>query len=298
VSNDAASPGRIEVDGRLTTIVVPTRDRPSALDACLKALSRQTIRDTLEVVVVDDGSQEDLRVAEIVMCHEHVRLVRIPAAGPSVARNAGVSAGLGRHVLFTDDDCRPEPEWAERLVRALNDGGDAVAGATINGDGDNPFAEASQIIANALVVPIVEQSRRVSFAPSNNLGCRIEVARTIPFDATFQSPGGEDRDWCARLVRAGYVLRLEPKAVVLHFQRLQLGSFWRQQLRYGRGAYRFRRQSGARVPLERPEFYASLLRSGAERGLRVGLLVAAAQLATAAGFVLEAGRPAGRRPLT
>ncbi len=291
---DAASRGRSDVDERPTTVVVPTRDRPSALDVCLEALSRQTIRDTLEVVVVDDGSQDERHVTKIVGRYEHVRLVRIPAAGPSVARNVGVSAALGRHVLFTDDDCRPEPEWAERLVQALNDGADAVAGATINGDGDNPFAEASQIIANALVVPIVEQSRRVSFAPSNNLGCRIEVARTISFDASFQSPGGEDRDWCARLVRAGYVLQLEPKGVVLHFQRLRLGSFWRQQLRYGRGAYRFRRQSGTRIPIERPAFYASLLRRGAERGLRVGLLVAAAQLATAAGFVLEAGRPAGR----
>lgn len=287
-----AAPERVESS---TTVVIPTRDRPSALAACLEAISQQTIAEELDVVVVDDGSHDEAGVAAIVEGRPGVRLVRTAAAGPSTARNAGAAAARGQLILFTDDDCRPAADWAERLTEALRSGSDAVAGLTINGDSRNRVAAASQVIANALVMPVREHSLEVLFAPSNNLGCRIEIARSIPFDASFAAPGGEDRDWCAQLLRAGYSLRLESRAVVHHFQTLRLASFWRQQLRYGRGAARFRQRAGAGVPLEAPAFYMQLLRRGARSGMRVGLLVAAAQLATAVGFGLETVRSM-RRP--
>jgi glycosyltransferase involved in cell wall biosynthesis len=289
-SNSAST--RADPEGELITVVIPTRDRPSALSACLEAISRQTIAEALEVVVVADGSRDEAQIAQIVMRHTRARLVRLPASGPSAARNAGSACAHGRLVLFTDDDCRPMPDWAEMLAGALRAGAAAVAGSTINGYAGDHFAEASQIIANALVVPFGQEPRQVSFAPSNNIGCRADVVRSLPFDSSFQQPGGEDREWCARLARAGYALRLEPHAVVLHYQRLRFGSFWRQQLRYGRGAYRFRRKGVSGVPLEKPVFYAQLLRRAARHGFRVGLLVAAAQIATAIGFALEAIRPA------
>jgi len=281
----------VESGERQTTIVIPTRDRLSALAACLEAISRQTIAEELDVVVVDDGSRDEAGVRAILQGYPEFRLARIAPAGPAAARNAGAVAARGRLILFTDDDCRPAADWAERLTEALGAGADAVAGLTLNGDPRNRVAEASQVIANALVMPVRERSLDVLFAPSNNLGCRIEIVRSIPFDASFATPGGEDRDWCAQLLRAGYSLRLESRAVVRHFQELRLASFWRQQLRYGRGAARFRQRAGAGVPLEAPVFYAQLLRRAARRGVRVGLLVAAAQLATAAGFALELLRP-------
>ena len=39
------------------SVIVPTRDRPAALERCLRALSRQTLGDALEIIVVDDGSR-------------------------------------------------------------------------------------------------------------------------------------------------------------------------------------------------------------------------------------------------
>ncbi|MBA2333286.1 MAG: glycosyltransferase family 2 protein, partial [Actinobacteria bacterium] len=179
-----------------TTVVIPTRNRPDALGACLDAISRQTIAAELEIVVVDDGSREAARVAEIVTVHPGAILIRTAAAGPSSARNVGAASARGALVLFTDDDCRPAADWAERLVDALRGGADAVAGSTLNGADGSPFAEASQLVANALVVPVAKGSPSVSFAPSNNLGCRVDIVRAIPFDASFGAPGGEDRDWC------------------------------------------------------------------------------------------------------
>ncbi len=109
----------------------------------------------------------------------------------------------------------------------------------------------------------------------------------MPFDVRFPLPAGEDRDWCLRLAAAGRRLVFEPAARVWHHQDLSPGQFWRQQSRYGRGAFRFhRRHHGLGRPPAR--FYAGLLGAGFRHGPRVGLLVVVAQFATATGLTAEA----------
>ena len=133
------------------------------------------------------------------------------------------------------------------------------------------------------------------FAPTSNLACRAEVCAAVPFDETYPLAAGEDRDWCARLVASGRTLAFVPDAVVRHHQELTPAGFWRQQVRYGRGAYRFRAGQGT---LRRPEpaaFYVGLLRRGFADGLRAGLLVGVAQVATAVGMVQEAVAARTRR---
>jgi glycosyltransferase involved in cell wall biosynthesis len=262
------------------TVVVPTRDRPRQLARCLWALGRQR-RDlpSLEVVVVDDGSRDAAAVAAAA-AGASVRLVRLERRGPSAARNVGARAALAPFVCFTDDDCEPAPGWVARLVARLRAGADAVGGPTVNGNPRNRLGAASQLVANA---PADE-----CFAPASNLACRVETLRRHPFDETYGA-GGEDREWFARLAAAGCALDFEPGAVVLHFQELSLGGFWRKHVRYGHGAYRFRRaHRGGR--LEPAGFYAGLLRDGFRRGPLLGALVALSQVATAAGFARAAAR--------
>jgi glycosyltransferase involved in cell wall biosynthesis len=38
-------------------------------------------------------------------------LIEQANAGPATARNAGAQASRGAYVVFTDDDCRPDPGW-------------------------------------------------------------------------------------------------------------------------------------------------------------------------------------------
>jgi mycofactocin glycosyltransferase len=95
------------------SVVVPTRDRPAALDRCLAALSAQTL-DELEVVVVDDGSVASADVAAVVARHPRARLIQQAGRGPAAARNAGARASRGSFLCFTDDDCAADRDWAER----------------------------------------------------------------------------------------------------------------------------------------------------------------------------------------
>jgi cellulose synthase/poly-beta-1,6-N-acetylglucosamine synthase-like glycosyltransferase len=269
----------------MISVIVPTRDRPESLRRCLDALAVQTSLDELEVIVVDDGSALPQAVAEIVEQHSFARVVRHNKSGPAHARNAGVASARGRFVCFTDDDCEPTPLWAARLVGALEAGADAVAGCTRNAD-RSALAVASEIVVSAPAAPAESSNRSLLFAPSNNLGCHRVVLDSIPFDESYPAAAGEDRDWCARLIAAGYALRAEPTAVVIHHSQSTLRGYLRQQLRYGRGAYQFRARATQRRP-EPPRFYARLIGRAFAGGARVGLLVCLAQVATAVGYIAE-----------
>jgi len=268
------------------SVIVPTRDRPESLRRCLDALAVQSALDEFEVIVVDDGSAGPRAVEEVVGRHSFARVIRLDHSGPAGARNAGVASARGRFVCFTDDDCEPAPLWAARLVDALESGADAVAGSTRNADPRSALAVAAEIIVSAPVASTELTAPNLAFAPSNNLGCRRVIFDSILFDESYPAAAGEDRDWCARLLAAGYVLRLEPAAVVIHHSQSTLRGFLRQQLRYGRGAYRFRARA-TQGRLEPPRFYARLVGRGFAGGANVGLLVCLAQLATAGGYIAE-----------
>lgn len=89
------------------SVVIATHNRPQAVRRLLETVARQTLR-TLEVVIVDDGSEaqafEDLR-STVAALGPRFRLLRneVPQ-GPSAARNRGVRESSGRCVAFCDDD--------------------------------------------------------------------------------------------------------------------------------------------------------------------------------------------------
>jgi glycosyltransferase involved in cell wall biosynthesis len=271
----------------LVSVVVPTRDRPASLSRCLTALAAQTVSDDLDVIVVDDGSTQPAAIVAATRQHGFVRLIRLHHGGPAAARNAGARSARGKCICFTDDDCEPAAGWAEALACAIGAGADAVAGRTLSADPGSAIAAAAEIVAEAPELASVLSNGGLSFAPTNNLACRADVLAAVPFDERYRAAAGEDRDWCARLAAAGYVLRAEPGAELVHRPSETLRAFLRQQVRYGRGAYRFR-TSDARRRLEPPIFYARLIRRGFGRGAAAGLLVCVAQIATAIGYLSEA----------
>jgi len=241
------------------SVVVPTSGRPDSLRRCVAALERQSI--AVEVVVSEDPSGD----------------------GPAAARNAGASRAAGDIVLFTDDDCVPDPEWAGRLSAACPAGG-AAAGETVNAVEGNVFADTSQLLTSGLQRASLRPDGTLGFAPTSNLAVSRVLFARVPFDSSFPAAAGEDREWCARAEAAGARLRFEPAAVVRHHQELDLGGFCRQQYRYGRGAHRYRRAGGR---LAEPRTRRKLIGAAFRAGSANGLLAVLAQLAVAAGYVAE-----------
>jgi glycosyltransferase involved in cell wall biosynthesis len=262
-----------------TTIVVITRDRPERLRSCLPVLAAQ---DADEVLVVDDGSRDAEAVAAAVRS-AGARLVRRAPGGMASARNTGAAHALGEVVLFTDDDCAPAPGWAQALRAALANGADVAAGPTVAARPRRAVDRAWHLLADELAA---WDGIGRGFLPGSNIAVRASVLAELPFDPRYDGLGAEDRDWWVRVHAAGVRVAYVPEAAVRHAPDLDIARFARKQVRYGRGAYRFRTDHhGGRAG--RPAFYARLVRQGARSGPRVAALVLLAQLATAAGFAAE-----------
>jgi len=106
------------------SVVIPTRGRWALLEPTLAAaLAQDGV--ALEVVVVDDGS-DDATAAELArVSDERLRVVRHEQArGVAVARNAGIAAASGEWIAFLDDD----DLWSPRKLHNQLDAS-AAAGA-------------------------------------------------------------------------------------------------------------------------------------------------------------------------
>ena len=98
------------------TVVVCTRHRADDLRGCLEALAPE-IASGREVIVVDNGPDPETEAAAK---GAGARYLVEPRPGLSRARNRGVLAASGEVVIFVDDDVRPEPGWADALLRAFD----------------------------------------------------------------------------------------------------------------------------------------------------------------------------------
>lgn len=286
------------------SVVIPTYGRPMQLADCLAALGRQTLpRDAFEVLVVDDGSPLPLDGA-IASSDDGLRprLFRQANAGPAAARNRGVHEARGPLVAFTDDDCRPEPDWLAALVAAERRlPGALVGGSTINGLPRELFSSTSQLIVDMVYDHFNVEPDDAYFLTSNNVLCSREAYLAIGgFDASFPRAGAEDRDFCDRWRAAGRRLAWAPEARIEHRHSQSLRTFLGLHYRYGRGAHRYqsiRRSRGTGTMTDDMGFHASLPRRvwralRRERGMLRRAQLAGAlclwQAANAAGFLAEA----------
>jgi GT2 family glycosyltransferase len=91
-------------DHALVTVVIPTYNTASFLHESVASVLQQDVpKRDVEIVVVDDGSADDVPSA-LAPFGESVRYLRQANAGAAAARNRGVSVSCGRYVTFLDAD--------------------------------------------------------------------------------------------------------------------------------------------------------------------------------------------------
>jgi len=283
------------------SVVVPTRDRPAALRACLEALgSMEGVEGGFEVVVADDGGTADRGSAMTALGGGDLVIVGTGGRGPAAARNAAAAAAGGELLAFIDDDCAPLPGWGRALQRRhREDPGALIGGRTVNALPSNPYSRAAQAIGDAALAH--HNAARPRFFPTSNLAApAVRFAELDGFDVSVRRAGGEDRDFCERWVERGWPMLEEPEAVVRHSHPLGLRSFWRQQAAYGAGAFHHRRARAGRGGSRRlePSLTSGVAATAARRAIRdrdparLGLLGVwqAANLAGFAGAALRSRR--------
>jgi GT2 family glycosyltransferase len=254
------------------SVVIPSRNGAAGVDRCLRALAAQPNRSRLEVIVVDDGSSDG--TAAVAGAHG-VTVIRHPHnRGLAAARNTGTSAATAGIVAFLDDDCEPEPGWAEHLLAGYADGVAGVGGAVVPRTPpgylagylirNNPLAPLELNLARSNTIPYRFflylkrqwsgrrcQGRRdvYSFAGANMSFRRQAIFDAGQFDERFRF-GGEDLDLCLRLAQTSPPGRLVfvPESRVIHHFDPHIRDTLRRSRAYGIGTARLYRKWPALPP--------------------------------------------------
>jgi len=231
------------------SVVIPTRDRSGKILHCLHSLTRQSFKD-LEVVVVDDGSQDDTQSQLETFTAEHrelnLQVIHHPfPRGANPSRNEAIRASRGSLIAFLDDDCAAEPLWLEKLQEPFAH--EAVAAASghvenvalsniwerffigqhrVSSRDVNGILVANRIVAGNLLV-------RADFL-DNTLD---EDRAAIPKDVATSARGDEE-GLRIKLLRAGKLIAHVPDAVCLHDHPYRFNTFCRQAFKSGRSTAR------------------------------------------------------------
>ncbi|MHB8449183.1 MAG: glycosyltransferase family 2 protein [Mycobacteriales bacterium] len=211
-------------------VVMVTHDRVALLARALDALEAQTLAPA-EVLVVDNASRDgtgDLLRARAARWPV-LRVLPGPSDG-SVARARNLAVGATRSpvVAFTDDDCRPRPDWLARLAAGFREGIGIVQGQTVP-DPTQPLEALSRTQWTLAETGLYETCNiAYTRAALARAGSALPGGEG-PFDTTFADeisrvlgpwlghlPFGEDTELGWRARRAGVRARFAVDAVVEH----------------------------------------------------------------------------------
>ncbi|MBO6496688.1 MAG: glycosyltransferase family 2 protein [Roseivirga sp.] len=243
------------------SVIIPTYNRPEALEDCLKALREQKFEGGWEVIVVDDGGLQDLnKLIKGFKQELNVILIKQENKGPAAARNNGARHAKGEYIAFLDDDCEPEKDWLNILTSRASTGV-MIGGKTINKFQSNLYSETSQALVTFLY-QYFENTPWYFFTSNNFLVHRETFLEVGGFDQNFRTSAGEDREFCLRWLHYGYKMSYCERAVILHAHCQSLRSFWKMHLKYGSAAVSYvkkTRELGVGSLKTSPKFYISLL---------------------------------------
>ncbi len=261
---DAGTPGTPDTDD--VTLVIPVRDRAWALPRLLAAVAG-TCR---EIIVVDDCSTD--ATAEVARL-AGVQVIRHSTSlGPGAARSTGARAAGTPLVAFLDSDVVPGAGWLSRLLPHLADPMVALAAPRVASAPGRNLRSRYEMSRSPLDLGPrpgpVRAGSRISYVPSAALLIRREL---VDFDPAMRY--GEDVDLAWRLAAAGWSVRYEPAAVVIHRPRTSWAGWAVQRFGYG--------SSAAPLALRHPEPLRPV--RGAAIGVAAGVIAAVGSARLVAG---------------
>jgi glycosyltransferase involved in cell wall biosynthesis len=199
------------------SIVIPTYNKLTRLKATLESLKTLDYsRECFEVVVVDDGSEDETAsFLSGVGLDFQLRVFRHQSnQGRAAARNTGVRQARGRVVVFLDDDMEAAPELLMAHMRGHAEGHKMV------------------VLGNVRRAPGVRSTALVRYLDSRGVH-KLKPGQPVPFryfatgnvsverrllmevglfDERFRKFGGEDLELGYRLDKAGARFVYAPQA--------------------------------------------------------------------------------------
>lgn len=203
------------------TIVVPVYNRAHLIGRTLKSVLDQSFQD-FEIVVVDDGSKDDIEAAVGAMGDARIRLIRQENGGGGAARNNGIENARGQYIAFLDSDDLFMPDKLARYASEFPLPDNVVLYSFMNVDRgvdrywirpERPIIDGEDVgeylfCANQLI-------------QTSTLVVPSALAKRVKFDPGLRR--GQDLDFCIRLQRAGAQFRMVNEPLTIWFDDTEAG---------------------------------------------------------------------------
>jgi glycosyltransferase involved in cell wall biosynthesis len=201
----------MKVSGPEVSFVVIAHNEAANIVNCLSAIASQTGARSFEILVVDDGSQDETATLVKQFAEDRPGSVTLLQhtvnRGRGAARQTGLKAARGELIAMVDSDIVLPTDWLQRCTAALvADGVDAVGGIALP-DGDVSYLHRQFGLPPRIVPPTVPVS-----------GCNGLYARRV-FEMVSVDPSlteGEDVALNRAMEGAGLIAHTLPDLIVEH----------------------------------------------------------------------------------
>lgn len=199
-------------------MVVVSYNRVELLRRCLASLERSEGRDTLQLIVVDNGSSDGS--AQLDADFPHVQFVRLPKNfGLTKALNLGWRAADSPYVFFLHDDTEVDSQTVLRLAETLDANPDAAAVCPLLVDAESrPAPQLGSLPPDGQYRPAEPGTgpAEVEYASGAALMIRVFVIKAIRQIDERYGQFGSDADLAAQIGRASKKILLVPTVRVRH----------------------------------------------------------------------------------
>lgn len=221
--------------GTRFSIIIPAYNDWKPIEGCLRSLNEQLAPPDFEVIVVDDGSLEPAPES-IRRWSESYRLtiVRQSHTGIPSARNRGIQESKGDVLLFTDADCRLQPDTLSALTATLaRSPQQDCFQLHIIGDSSNLVARAEKLRLSAIQEKTLQTDGRIRYL--NTSGFAIRRSRlnrgSMLFDPAARR--AEDTLLLANLMKNKELPLFVHNSIVLHSISLSIWECLLKDIRTG-----------------------------------------------------------------
>lgn len=223
---------------QFVSVIIPVFNDAKRLRLCLEALEKQTYdRSCYEIVVVDNGSDVDQSISDVVASFPLAVYTYEPLPGSYVARNHGIHLARGSILAFTDADCIPAADWLEKGVYHLTSAPDyGLVAGRIELFFRDAQANPVELYESVTAFPQQRQLEQQRGAATANVFTFKAVMDEVGlFNPVLRSSG--DLDWGERVFAAGYRQLYANDTCVAHPARYTFKQLHRRTLRIAGGVF-------------------------------------------------------------
>jgi glycosyltransferase involved in cell wall biosynthesis len=220
-------------DHPFLSVIMPVHNAAGLLPRTLGALRNSDLaRDRWELIVVDDGSEDD---SSLIAARYADTVVTLPgkASGPAYARNRGFELTRGDVIVFIDADCVAHIDTLSRFARLFAEHPDV--GAAFGSYDTKPPATGIMSQYRNLIHHHVHHKNagdvETFWAGAGAIRREVFAEAGLYDEWHYNKPQIEDIELGARIRKLGHRILLDPSIQVTHLKKWTLTGVIRTDLR-------------------------------------------------------------------